>query len=179
MPKSDDMTHQASPEVIFMSIDDAEYFRSPPKSHLISIYEKEDARPRITNLHWESVSKHRFLDAGYNEHLIEACGSEFRTIFNNYIMPEDAAELRSRIKSIANKARLIVVSDYSGVSSSAAVARYIQEQYRFKLVSPTPLANGTVYRLLSLDKSLMRAMGKANVAGGHSFIPDRLKQGYK
>lgn len=161
----------AKPTVLMLPKTEVEVMAPPPNAHLISISDGPGDQARIDSRLWRSVSYHYFLDGGYTEALIEACGPEFDTIFRNYLRPQSADKLRERIDWAAKRAQVIVVSCYSGRSRCAAVARYIHEAYGFALTQEPVDANLTVYRLLSEDRTLLDACREASISHAQpSFV---------
>jgi hypothetical protein len=149
---------------MFLSKAEVEVMTPPPNAHLISISDGPGDQARIDHRRWHSVSYHYFLDAGYTEELIEACGPDFDTTFRSYLRPLAAEKLRDRIDWAAQRAKLIVVNCYAGRSRSAAVARYIHEAYGFALEQEPAEANLTVYRLLMQDPDLLAAYEAATAS---------------
>lgn len=152
-------------KVIYLPRAEVEQFVPPPRSHLISISDGETDRAQIDRSRWDSVSFHTFVDGGYDEGIVTACGAHFLSTYASYFLPESAQAMRDRIASIADQADLIVVNCIYGRSRSAAVARYIHEMYGFKIDKAPLEANMTVYRLLIQDPSLLMACRQARVAG--------------
>ena len=151
-------------KVVFLSRPDVEQLIPPPRSHLISISDGETDQARIDRTRWESVSYHHFIDGGFDEGIVTACGADFMKIYSSYLLLDQAKMMRSRIERIADVADMIVVNCIYGRSRSAAVARYISEAYGFKLDRPALEANMTVYRMLKQDPSLVMACKQALVA---------------
>lgn len=151
-------------KVLFLPQAAAEMLIPPPRSHLISISDGETDQAKIDRTRWESVSFHHFVDGGFDEGIVAACGADFQKIYASYFLPETAIALRQRIFNIADSADMIVVNCIYGRSRSAAVARYIHEFHGYKLDRPALEANMTVYRLLAQDPGLLMACRQALAA---------------
>ncbi len=151
-------------KVVFLPRSEAEQLIPPPRAHLISISDGETDQARIDRTRWASVSFHHFVDGGFDEGIIAACGADFPKIYASYFLPETAGAMRQRIFSIADAADMIVVNCIYGRSRSAAVARYISVFHGFKLDRPALEANMTVYRLLAQDPGLLMACRQALAA---------------
>lgn len=149
-------------KVIYISRADAEQLVPPPRSHLISISDGSDEQAVIDKTRWDSTRFCHFVDGGFDESIVNACGPDFLRIYASYLLPESAEELREHIKGIAEAADMIVVNCRYGRSRSAAVARFISETHGFKLDRQAPEANMTVYRLLMRDPFLLEACRRAS-----------------
>lgn len=157
-----------SPKVIFISKSKAEAFTPPANSHLISISDMEQDAAQITSSDWQSVSFHYFVDADYDEEVIQIQGEHFKRVYQSYIMPEKADELRNRIQMIVESSpELIVVNCKAGKSRSAAVAKYISDTYGYELEGDLKYYNHTVYRLLNNDHQLICAINYASPPQSH------------
>ncbi len=157
-------------KVLFLPQADAQTLIPPPRSHLISISDGESDQAKIDRTRWESVSFHHFVDGGFDEGMITACGADFQRIYASYFLPDNAIALRQRIFDIADSADMIVVNCMYGRSRSAAVARYISEFHGFKLDRPPLEANMTVYRLLAQDPGLLMACRQALAAAAQKNV---------
>lgn len=157
--------------VVFVSRSEAEAMAPPAGTHLLSISDNESNQAHINASLWDIVSFHHFIDAGYDEDLIAACGESFEAIYRSYLLPDQAQTIRARICEIAEHAGQIVVNCEAGRSRSAAVARYISDWHGFVLEEATPDANMTVYRLLIRDPSLSLACRQAMDAAREAPTP--------
>lgn len=135
----------------------AEDFHPEPNSHLISISDGPEDQALIDEARWKSVSYHYFVDAGFDEEVIEIYGPDFELHYRDYILASKADALRDRIRQLASQGDFIVVNCQAGRSRSAAVARYISEHHGYQLEKPTPDANLCVYRMLARDERLLSA----------------------
>lgn len=150
------LTTEAPGRVMFLGREDAEALSPSSAAHLLSISDSEEDQAQIDESRWASVSYHHFLDQGYDEELVDACGADFEAVYKSCFLPDDARAMRERIFALVEAgASLIVVNCQAGRSRSAAVARYIHERHNYELDQSAPDANLTVYRLLSQDPSLM------------------------
>ncbi|SFB63465.1 dual specificity protein phosphatase family protein [Azotobacter beijerinckii] len=146
------------PYCTFFSRRDAEAFiPADANCHLISISDGPEDQARIDEDRWLSVSFHYFVDAGFDEEILEISGDTFEQQYRDYFLIEKAETLRRRIEAIALRGENIVVNCQAGRSRSAAVARYISTRHGYQLDKATPDANLCVYRMLTKDKALMAA----------------------
>lgn len=150
----------------FLSRSDAEGYLPGPDCHLISISDGPDDQARINEARWKSVSYHHFIDAGFDEEVIEIYGQDFERNYVDYLLSSKADVLRERIREIADLGENIAVNCQAGRSRSAAVALYINEHLGYQLHKPTPDANQCVYRMLANDVHLMAAYRTASTPVG-------------
>ncbi|WP_329046158.1 hypothetical protein [Pseudomonas aeruginosa] len=147
--------NETTPNCTFISRAEAEEHWPVQYSHLISISDDAEDQAVIDETRWKSVSYHHFVDAGFDEVVIEVYGCDFERNYADYFIQSKADDLRERIRTIASVGDPIVVNCQAGRSRSAAVARYIAEHHGYQLDKPTPDANLCVYRMLARDVSLL------------------------
>ena len=153
---------QTIPSCTFLSRSEAEAYVPGPDCHLISISDGPEDQACINEARWKSVSYHHFVDAGFDEEVIEIYGPDFERNYVDYLLSSKADVLRERIRDIANQGGNIAVNCQAGRSRSAAVALYIRRHHGYQLHKPTPDANQCVYRMLANDFSLMAAYRAAS-----------------
>ncbi|HFK2003004.1 TPA: hypothetical protein ACGW3W_002301 [Pseudomonas aeruginosa] len=146
---------ETSPSCTFISRAEAEAYWPDHHCHLISISDAPDDQAAIDETRWKSVSYHHFVDAGFDEEVIEIYGCDFERNYADYFIHSKADELRERIRTITSVGDSIVVNCQAGRSRSAAVAKYLAEHHGYQLDKPTPDANLCVYRMLARDVSLL------------------------
>ncbi|RAU36352.1 hypothetical protein [Pseudomonas sp. RIT411] len=149
-------------QCLFLSRGDAERFRPAAGSHLVSISDGPEDPAAIDENHWESVSYHHFIDAGFDEETIALYGSNFERTFRDYLLMPKAEELRTRLDTLAAQRVFVVINCQAGRSRSAAAAAYLRDRHGYHLEKPTPDANMCVLRMLSRDASLMAAYREAS-----------------
>ncbi|EPS4557542.1 TPA: dual specificity protein phosphatase family protein [Pseudomonas aeruginosa] len=154
--------HRTIPSCTFLSRSDAEAYSQGPDWHLISISDGLEDQARIDEARWKSVSYHHFIDAGFDEEVIEIYGPDFERNYVDYLLSGKADVLRERIREITDRGENIAVNCQAGRSRSAAVALYISKHYGYQLHKPTPDANQCVYRMLANDVHLMAAYRAAS-----------------
>lgn len=136
---------------------------TPPAGyHLVSISDDMDDQAMVDEGRWASVSYHFFVDAGFDEDVIEIYGSDFELHYADYFLAHKADELRKRLDDLAKGRQDIVVNCQAGRSRSAAVAIYLNRHHGYALDKPTPDANLCVYRMLAKDPKLMAAYPPAS-----------------
>ncbi|MCS8012195.1 hypothetical protein N0430_19095 [Pseudomonas aeruginosa] len=150
------------PSCTFLSRSEAEAYSPGPDSHLISISDGPEDQAHIDEACWKSVSYHHFIDAGFDEEVIEIYGPDFEQHYADYLLSSKADVLRVRIQEIAALGEFIVVNCHAGRSRSAAVALYISKHHGYQLHKATPDANQCVYRMLANDVRLMAAYRAAS-----------------
>lgn len=88
------------PACLFLPRTDAERFRPVAGSHLVSISDGPEDPAAIDETHWESVSYHHFIDAGFDEETIALYGSNFERTFRDYFLKPKAEVLRTRLDTL-------------------------------------------------------------------------------
>jgi predicted protein tyrosine phosphatase len=157
---------RSMPHCIFMPRREVERLVPESGTHLISISDDADDQASIDESLWSSVSYHHFVDAGFDEEIINLYGPEFELHYADYFLATKAETLRQRLKELADQRKNIVINCQAGRSRSAAVAMYLAHHHGYKLNKPTPDANLCVYRMLVQDASLLEAYNRAT--SGHS-----------
>lgn len=154
--------HRTIPSCTFLSRSEAEAYSPGPDCHLISISDGLEDQACIDEARWKSVSYHHFIDAGFDEEVIEIYGPDFERNYVDYLLSSKADVLRERIREIADQGEYIAVNCHAGRSRSAAVALYLSKHHGYQLHKPTPDANQCVYRMLAKDVHLMAAYRAAS-----------------
>lgn len=144
-------------QVTFLPRSEVEALIPPRGYHLISISDGEEDEANIDESKWSSVSRHHFIDAGYDEETIAMFGSDFTSRFADYCLEGSADVLRARVLEIVQRREPVVVNCQAGRSRSAAVAKFISDHHGYELLQPTPDANMCVYRMLARDAALIQA----------------------
>ncbi|MDX1296651.1 MAG: hypothetical protein R3260_00210 [Pseudomonas sp.] len=129
----------------------------PAFCHLISISDDRDDQIQVDESRWASVSFHHFVDAGFDEDVLEIYGSDFERHYADYFLAHKADALRRRLDELAAASQDIVINCQAGRSRSAAVAMYLNRYHGYSLDKPTPDANLCVYRMLVKEPALMAA----------------------
>lgn len=145
------------PSCTFLSRSEVEAYTPGPDCHLISISDGPEDQACIDEARWKTVSYHHFIDAGFDEEVIEIYGPDFERHYVDYLLSSKADVLRNRIREMATQGEFIAVNCRAGRSRSAAVALYISKHHGYQLHKPTPDANQCVYRMLANDLHLMAA----------------------
>jgi len=160
----------------FLSRRDAEELVPPLGYHLVSISDDRIDQAKIDESRWASVSYHHFVDAGFDEDVIEFYGQEFEANYVDYLLAGKADTLRARLDGLANTSRSVVVNCQAGRSRSAAVAMYLQKHHGYQVDQPMPDANLCVYRMLAKDASLMNAYEASLPSPDLNCVPGRSRK---
>lgn len=146
-----------TPACDFLPRTAAEALTPPPGYHLVSISDDIDDQARIDESRWESVSYHHFVDAGFDEEVLQIYGTDFEQHYADYLLAHKADQLRARLSALVGERANIVINCQAGRSRSAAVAMYLHKHHGYLLQKPTPDANLCVYRMLAMDPQLIAA----------------------
>ena len=146
-----------TPACDFLPRTAAEALTPPPGYHLVSISDDIDDQARIDESRWESVSYHHFVDAGFDEEVLQIYGTDFEQHYADYLLAHKADQLRARLSALVGERANIVINCQAGRSRSAAVAMYLHRHHGYRLQKPTPDANLCVYRMLAMDPQLIAA----------------------
>lgn len=149
------------PKCTFMSRSDVASFKPKGLAHLISISDDHDDQVQLDEHRWASVSYHFFVDAGFDEEIIDLNGDQFEIHYSDYFLAPKARALRDRLQGLISAGHDIVINCQAGRSRSAAVAMYLNRVHGYRLDKATPDANLCVYRMLAEDPSLLAAYSKA------------------
>lgn len=162
------------PICIFLSRREVEVFEPASNWHLVSISDGPEDQAVIDEARWQTVSYHHFVDAGFDEDVIDIYGPDFEKHYVDYLLRSKADILRHRLHEIAAQGGCITVNCHAGRSRSAAVARYLSSHLGYQLDKPTPDANMCVYRMLAMDERLMAAYQAATHEGQSADPPQGL-----
>ena len=149
------------PKCSFMSRSDVLSYQPEGLAHLISISDDHDDQVQLDERRWASVSYHFFVDAGFDEEIIDLNGDQFEVHYADYFLARKASALRDRLQGLISAGHDIVINCQAGRSRSAAVAMYLNRVHGYELDKPTPDANLCVYRMLAQDPSLLAAYSRA------------------
>lgn len=97
---------QTIPSCTFLSRSEAEAYVPGPDCHLISISDGPEDQACIDEARWKSVSYHHFVDAGFDEEVIEIYGPDFERNDVDHLLNSKADALRERIRDNANQGEI-------------------------------------------------------------------------
>lgn len=88
---------------------------------MLSISEGLEDQANIKETRWKSLSYHDFIDAGFDEEVIEIYGPYFERSCVEYLLSSKADVLRDRIREIATQREFIAVNCHAGLSRNLSL----------------------------------------------------------
>jgi len=98
---------------------------------------------------WDRLLRTAFYDGTYSEDTIHRVKHDFELLYQSYITPEQATELKRFVDDLAaERVEQIYVHCYFGRSRSAAVADYLGDTHGYAVAPAVEKPNATVRTLL-------------------------------